>query len=98
MFIHGLCGAAGQHQAGSLAVRWADGPEDVGGGGAQIPRGRGTGAAPGPTPRDLVLLADARLVGKPDLERLAVSLVARDFRQTRGEVFLKAATAASLLA
>ena len=46
----------------------------------------------------LVLLPDPRLVREPDLDQLAASLGLRKFLQTGGEVFLKAATAASLLA
>jgi hypothetical protein len=42
-------------------------------------------------------LPDPRLVGKPDLDRLAACPV-RDRRQTDGELFLKADTSASLLA
>ncbi len=95
---HGLGRAARQHQAGGFALSWADRPEDVGRGGSQIPRRRGTGAALGPAPRDLVLLADPRLISKPDLYRAAIGLVLRDLLQTRREVFLKAATAASLFA
>jgi hypothetical protein len=95
---HGLGRAAWQHQAGGFALRWADRPKDVSRRGAQIPWGGGTGAAPSPAAGDLVLLADARLVGKPDLYRAAISFALRDLLQTRWEVFLKAATAASLLA
>jgi hypothetical protein len=95
---HRLGRAARQHQAGGFAFSRANRPEDVSGGGSQVPRGGGTRATPGPAAGDLVLLADARLIGKPDLERLAISLVDRDFRQTRGKLFLKTATAASLLA
>ena len=95
---HRLCCATGQHQAGSLAVGRTDRSENVRGSRPEIARGRGTGPALGPTPGDLVLLADPRLIGKPDLYGLAASLGLRDLRQTRGEVFLKADTAASLLA
>jgi hypothetical protein len=95
---HRLGRAARQHQAGGLASRRADRAEDVGRGRPQIPWRRGPRAAFGPTACDLVLLADARLIGKPDLERLASGLVGRDFRHTRRKLFLKAATAASLLA
>jgi len=67
MQCHGLGRAAWQHQASGFAQGWADRPEDVRRGGAQIPRGGGTGATFGPAAGDLVLLADARFVGKPDL-------------------------------
>src|SRR5680860_1161954 len=45
----------------------ADGSEDVGRGGALVVRRAGARSAPGPAAGDLVLLADARLVGEPDL-------------------------------
>lgn len=57
----------GQHRAGGFALCRADRPEDVSGGRSQVPRGGWTRAAFGPAPRDLVLLADPRLIGKPDL-------------------------------
>jgi hypothetical protein len=64
---HGLCRAARQNQARAFPLGRADRPKDVSGGGSQIARRGGTGAALGPAPGDLVLLADPRLVGKPDL-------------------------------
>jgi len=63
---HGLGRAAREHQAGCFALRRADRAKDVSRGGSQIPWSRGARAAPGPTPGDLVLLANARLIGKPD--------------------------------
>src|SRR6516162_7816235 len=49
-----------------------------------------TVAAIGPAAGDLVLLADAGLVGEPDFYRVAVKrLLARNCLQARGEVFLK---------
>ena len=95
---HGLGRAARQNQAGAFALGRTDRSEDVRRSRPEIARGRGTGSALSPTPGDLVLLADPRLIGKPDLYGLAASLGLRDLRQTRGEVFLKADTAASLLA
>ena len=94
---HGLCRAARQNQAGAFALGRTDRSEDVSGGGSQIARRRGTGAAFGPAPGDLVLLADPGLIGEPDLERLAADRLP-DLLQTGRDVFLKAATAASLLA
>src|SRR3954468_10567076 len=91
-------GAAGQNQARALAVSRADRAEDVSRLGSLIFRRCGAGAAFGPAPRDLVLLPDPGLIGKPDLERLAAGLGLCDLLQTGGEVFLKAATAASFLA
>jgi hypothetical protein len=54
-------------------------------------------AAFGPAARDLVLLPDPRLIGEPDLYRLAADRLP-DLLQTGRKVFLKAETAASLLA
>ena len=52
------------------------------------------GAALGPPARDLVLLADARLVLEPNLYCLDVDrLFARDLVQARGKVFLKSSIA-----
>ena len=95
---HGLGRAALQHQAGAFALHQADRVEDISRRRSQVSRGGGTGAAPSPAPGNLVLLPDACLVGKPDLERLAISLLGRDPRRTRGKLFLITATAASLLA
>jgi len=64
---HALCRAAWQNQAGAFPLGRTDRAEDVSGGGSQIARRRGTGAALGPAPGDLVLLSDPRLVSKPDL-------------------------------
>ena len=92
--IHRLGGAAREHQTGAFAVVRADRSEDVGGLRSQIARCRRTGAAFGPPAGDLVLLTDPSLVGEPDLYRLARR--SSDRLQTGREVFLKAATAASL--
>ncbi len=95
---HALGGAAGQNQPHSFARGGADRAEDVSRLGSLIFGGCGSGAAFGPASRDLVLLAHPGLVGKPDLDRLAASLGLRKLLQTGGEVFLKAAMAASLFA
>src|SRR3954466_5872075 len=95
---HALGRAARQNQASALAVSRADRAEDVSRLGSLIFRRCGASAAFGPAPRDLVLLPDPGLIGKPDLERLAAGLGLCDLLQTGGEVFLKAATAASFLA
>ena len=59
--------AMGQDESRSLALLAADGTEDVGRGRALILRRHGPGAAPGPAPGDLVLLAHMGLIGVPDL-------------------------------
>lgn len=57
----------------------ANGAEDVGRGGALVRRCRGPRATLGPAPRDLVLLADACLVGEPHLYTLRCdALLLRD--------------------
>ena len=62
MQVHGF-GIAGGHDEGrTLALLGADGSEDVGGSSALIAGRARSGAALGPSARDLVLLADARLV------------------------------------
>src|SRR3954451_21295029 len=95
---HALRGAAGENQARALALSRTDGPEDVGRGCPLVLRGGRARAAFGPAPRDRVLLPNPRLIGEPDLERLAAGLGLRKLLQTGGEVFLKAATAASFFA
>src|SRR4051794_33338538 len=94
---HALGRAAGQDQPRSFALSWADRPEDVGGLRSLVLGGGRAGAAFGPAARDLVLLPDPGLIGEPDLERLAADRLP-DLLQTGREVFLKAETAASLLA
>src|SRR5918911_5661010 len=95
---HVLTRATGQNQARALALSRADRAEDIGRGGPLVLRRWGTAAAPGPAPRDLVLLPDPGLIGEPDLYGLAAGLITRDRRQTGRKLFLKTATAASLLA
>ena len=92
---HGLGVAARQHQAGALALPGADGTEDVGRAGALILWRTWPGAAPGPPAGDLVLLSDARLILKPELYVLALSLLGCDLCQLGEEVFLKAAMASA---
>src|SRR4029077_18289570 len=94
MQLHRLSVALGQDKAGRLAVLRTDRAEDVGRGGALVARRGRTCSAPGPAAGDLVLLADARLVGKPDLYGVKVdAFLARDFLHARGETFLKSSIA-----
>jgi hypothetical protein len=96
MQVHRLSVAGGQNKRRALAVAWADGAKDIGRGSALIARRRGAGAAPCPTAGDLVLLADARLVGKPDFYVVGIdAFLLRDGRQLRGKTFLKSSIAAS---
>lgn len=88
--VHRLCVASWQNQSYGLALFRADGAEDVGRDSALVARCTGARAAFGPTPCDLVLLADTRLVLKPDLYPLWIDrVIARDLIQAGGEVFLK---------
>jgi len=88
--------AVGQDQPDRLALLWADGAEDVGRGRALVGRGGRTTAAPGPTPRDLVLLADPGFVAEPDLYVAAGEAAIRDdLLQDRRPLFLNAAMAPS---
>src|SRR6476659_6234117 len=89
MQAHALGRAAGQDQAGAFALGRADCPEDVGRGRPLVLGGRGAGATQRPAACNLVLLADAGLVGEPDLYRLAAHLGFRDLRQTAEEVFME---------
>ena len=98
MHLHGRAVAKRHDKAGALALFGTDGSEDVGRAGALVAGAEGPGAALGPEARDLVLLADASLVLKPDLYLGACRLAARDLRQQVGEVFLKASAACSLWA
>src|SRR3982074_1748942 len=90
MQVHRGDVAAGQDEGGGLAVLGADGAGDIGSGVALIVRPRGSRAAPGPAPGDLVLLPDPGLVGKPDLYRGRIDrLVTRELVHNLGEAFLK---------
>src|SRR3954447_18707421 len=91
---HRLGVASWKDERRALSIVWADGSEDIGGGGALVVRSRGPCPASGPAPRDFVLLADPGLVGEPDLYVVAIEpLLARDLRQAGWERFLKASIA-----
>ena len=62
MQVHRLGIAGGQDQGGSLSLLRADGSEDVGRGGALIPRSARASAALSPPAGDLVLLTNARFI------------------------------------
>jgi hypothetical protein len=97
--VHCLGVAGRQDQGRALAQLWTDRTEDVGGSGALITGRTWTGAALGPTPRDLVLLADPGLVLEPDFYVVAIDcLLVRDGIQARGEAFLKSSITPSTCA
>jgi hypothetical protein len=92
--IHRLCIAAWHDERRALAVLGTDRAENIGGGGSLISGSAGPGAALGPTPGDLVLLADACLVGEPDLYRAGFDApFAPDRFQACGKAFLKSSIA-----
>ncbi len=87
-----------QDETGARSLGRADRAENVGRARPLIMRRRRPGSAPGPSPGDLVLLADPRLVLKPDFYGLARRVLLDDFLQRGGEVFLNASTASSFWA
>ena len=86
MVLHGHGGAARQHQSGADAPGWADCSEQIGRLGPLVVGRAGPRAAPGPAPRQLILLADPRLVLEPDLDRRAGGQAFADRSQLGGEV------------
>src|ERR1700729_2374285 len=81
-------GASGHDEGCALAVLGADRAEDIGGDRSLIFGSARARAALGPSAGNLVLLADARLVGEPDLYRLGSDAVlACDLVQAIGETF-----------
>jgi len=88
--VHCLDVAMGKDEGGALAFLGANGAEDVCRCRALIERRRWPCSAFCPTARDLIFLADARLVGEPDLYRARIdAFLARDFVQAPREFFLK---------
>ena len=97
--VHRLGVAAGQDEGCTLSVLRADRAEDIGRGGSLVAGRARTRAALGPAAGDLVLLADAGLVGEPDLYGGdADALLARDLVQAGGKAFLKSSIAPSACA
>ena len=94
MQVHRLGVAYGQDERGSLALLGANRAEDIGRGGALVVWRRRARSALGPAPRDLVLLADARLVGEPYFYVARIDAFALgDLRHAGGECFLKSSIA-----
>ena len=88
-------GVASRHdERRALAVLGTDRAEDIGGGSSLISGSAGPGAALGPAPGDLVLLADARLVCKPDFYGGGLdAFFMPDLRQALRQTFLKSSIA-----
>lgn len=96
---HGLGVAKGQNQPSALAMFRADRAEDIGRFCPLILRCRRPAPAPRPAPRDLVLLAEAGFVLKPDLYRRALREGGSDLCQLGSEApFLNASIACSFWA
>jgi hypothetical protein len=88
MQVHGFGVAPGQDEGCTLAVLGADCAEYISGGGSLISGSARTRSALGPTAGDLVLLADARLVGEPDLYGVGSdALLAADLSQALGKTY-----------
>ena len=94
MQVHCFGVAGRQDQGRALALFGANRTEDVGRSGALIAGSARSAATLGPSARDLILLADARLILEPNLYGLDVDrLFVRDLAHARGEVFLKSSIA-----
>ena len=94
MQVHRLGVASGHDEGCALAVLGADRAEDIGGDRSLIFGSARARAALGPSAGDLVLLADARLVCKPDFYGGGLdAFFMRDQRQALRETFLKSSMA-----
>jgi len=99
MECHGFGIAERQHQPRALAVLRADCAEDIGRFGPLVFGCRWPRPASGPTPRDLVLLANPRFVLEPNLYRRALRESCSDLCKLGGKApFLKASIASSFWA
>ena len=92
---HALGVAPWQHQTGAFALGGADRAIDIGRGRALILGCRRPGTAPGPSPRDAVLLANPRFVLPPQLYGRAPWERCFDRCRLGGEVFLNAGMAST---
>ena len=94
MQVHRVGVAFWQDERRALAVLGGDRAEDVGRGGALVLGRGGARAAFRPAARDLVLLADARLVAEPYLYvARRDAFLAGDLLQAAREAFLKSSIA-----
>ena len=98
VLLHGGCIAPGHNQAGALALLRTDRAEDIGGLRTLVVRRRRARAPRSPAAGDLVLLTDPGLVLPPEFYLDAGRKSVPDLCERRGEVFLKAASAASFWA
>ena len=96
MQVHRIGVAFGQDERRALAVLGRDRAENICRGGALVLGRGGPRAALRPAPGELVLLANARLVGEPDFYVARIdAFFPRDFFQALGEGFLKFSIAPS---
>ena len=96
---HRLAVASGEDEGCTFPFLRTDRAEDIGRGGALVVGRRRPGSSSGPASRDLVLLADARLVGEPDFYIGRVDTLAfDDLCHTGGKAFLKSSIAPSACA
>jgi hypothetical protein len=94
MEVHRLCVASWHDERRALAVLGTDRAEDIGRGGSLVFRGARARPALGPAAGDLVLLSNARLIGKPDFYGSGLdALFMPDLRQALRETFLKSSMA-----
>ena len=94
MQVHRFGVASGQDEGCAFAILGADRAEDISRCGSLVFGCAWTRAALGPAAGDLVLLADARLIGEPDLYGAGLdALLAPDLVQARRETFLKSSIA-----
>jgi hypothetical protein len=91
---HRMGVAVGHDDPGTFAFGRAYGTENIRPFRALIMRCPGACSAPRPTPRDLVLLSNARFILKPDFYRPSAASAA-DIGNDSGEVFLNASMASS---
>jgi len=92
--VHRLGVAARHDEGGAFALVRADRAENVGRSGSLVAWRARARSAPGPAAGDLVLLADPRLVGEPDLYVSRIdAFLAPDLFQADGQTFLKSSMA-----
>ena len=95
MLVHGMCVTPRHHQGRGLALAGADRAEDIGRTGSRVVRRGWSRSALGPATGDLVLLADACLVLKPNFDHFTLGGATGDFCHSGGEVLLNASAASA---
>lgn len=90
--LHGVGVGEGQRECGTLASRRTDGTEQICAFVALVGRLAGPGSPTRPLPYDTVLLADARFILEPYLDRLVLRQIGEMGAQRARKVFLYAST------